>query len=390
MSLHLEPKTSLQLRDVTEGARAFLLGPAAEIWSRGGRLLNGLFPERFDLSGVEKREYFRTLVQARHVFSFACIGRLGWNGPWRELISGALETLLTSAKRPDGFFVHTMDSNGAPLDRRADLYDQAFVLLALAVGASSLERPELFDEAESLLTLIRERWSHPEGGYREGEIADPAIRRQNPHMHLFEAFLALSDASDRPVFAEAAQEIAGLARNSFVDPHSGALLEYFSDDLQPAGGIVGRIAEPGHCFEWAWLYESFAAAGSSECIEVSDRLVEFGRKFGLDHERGVAVNEVLADGQVHDGRARLWPQTERMKAAAIRSRRLGSEAEAREALLAARGLEEYFNVRTPGLWRDKLNPDGSWQEEPAPGSSLYHITCAYAELMSLQAAAAAS
>lgn len=390
MSLFLEPRTSLQLRETAHRARAFLLGPAAQMWSRGGQLRNGLFPERFELSGLENTEYFRTFVQARHVFSFACIGCLGWDGPWRELIAGAVETLLTSAKRPDGFFVHKMDSNAVPLDDRADLYDQSFVLLALAVSGSSLERPEFFDEAENLLTRIRERWSHPQGGYREGEIADAAIRRQNPHMHLLEAFLALSEASNRPVFAAAAQEIAELARNSFMDQSSGALLEYFSDNLHPAGGVAGRIAEPGHCFEWAWLFERFAAAGSPEWIEVSDRLTEFGRKFGLDHDRGVAVNAVLTDGQLHDGRARLWAQTERIKAAAIRSRRLGSEAEAQEAILAARGLEKYYDVPTPGLWRDKLNPDRSWLKELAPGTSLYHISCAYSELMSLYVAAAAS
>ena len=39
-----------------------------------------------------------------------------------------------------------------------------------------------------------------------------------------------------------------------------------------------------------------------------------------------------------------------------------------------------------GAWRDKLTPDGSWIEEPAPGSSLYHITSALAELIETAAA----
>lgn len=388
MSRLANPQTWLQLGEAANRARGFLLGPAAQFWSHGGHLRNGLFPERFDLSGVENTEYFRTFVQARHVFSFACIGKLGWTGPWRQLIGSALETLLSRAKRSDGFFVHKMDSNAEPLDMRADLYDQAFVLLALAVGGSSLNRPELFDEAEDLLSRISDRWRHPEGGYHEGEIADDRVRRQNPHMHLLEALLALSEASDRPVFATAAQKIAELARDRFIDPSSGALLEYFRDDLHPAEGIEGRIAEPGHCFEWAWLFERIAADGSAEWINVSDRLTEFGRNVGIDDSRGVAVNEVLVDGELHDGLARLWPQAERMKAAAIRFRRLGSEFEAEEVVLAARSLEKYYDVPTAGLWRDKLKPDASWMEELAPGSSLYHISCAYAELMSLLVAAA--
>lgn len=44
------------------------------------------------------------------------------------------------------------------------------------------------------------------------------------------------------------------------------------------------------------------------------------------------------------------------------------------------GLAPYLNVAVAGLWRDKLNTDGSWEQELAPGSSLYHIACAIAEL----------
>jgi mannose/cellobiose epimerase-like protein (N-acyl-D-glucosamine 2-epimerase family) len=153
--------------------------------------------------------------------------------------------------------------------------------------------------------------------------------------------------------------------------------------LSPAPGIEGRIAEPGHCFEWAWLFERLAAQGYPGAEQASDDLVGFARAHGLCTRRGVAMNEVLTDGAVHDANARLWPQTERLKAAVARLHRLGDPAEAQEAAAAAAGLRQYFDVAVPGLWRDKLRADGSWLEELAPGSSLYHISCAYLELASL-------
>jgi mannose-6-phosphate isomerase len=113
---------------------------------------------------------------------------------------------------------------------------------------------------------------------------------------------------------------------------------------------------------------------------VAERLTGFARTHGICAQRGVCINEVLTDGSVHDATARLWPQTERIKAAAIRHRRTGDEAEATETAAAIRGLAQYYAVPSPGLWRDKLKPDGSWLEELAPGSSLYHIACAYGEL----------
>jgi mannose-6-phosphate isomerase len=199
-------------------------------------------------------------------------------------------------------------------------------------------------------------------------------------MHLLEAFIALHEASGRDRFRGAAQSIAELADAKFVDSSSGALLEYFTDDLEPAAGLEGRIAEPGHCFEWAWLFERLAATGWSRGTVLSNRLTSFARRWGVDARRGVAINAVLTDGSVHDPAARLWPQTERLKAAVARLRRLGSAEEANEAAAAAAGLGQYLEVERPGLWRDKLKQDGSWIDELAPGSSLYHISCAYNEL----------
>lgn len=380
-----DPVTSVNstVEEVSEQAKSWLLTEAAPLWSSRGRTRSGLFAERMTLSGESGAEYFRTFVQARHIFSFVQIGKMGWTGPWKALVSETTERLTRGAKRADGFFVHRLDVEASPLDERADLYDQAFVLFALGTAAGALGRADWFDEAEALLDLLEANWQHPSGGFSEGEIADTRIRRQNPHMHLFEAFLALGEASGRQRFHAAARSIAVLATEKFIDPATGALLEYFTDELEPAEGIEGRIAEPGHCFEWAWLFERLAGAGWEEGARVSDRLTDFARRTGIDPKRNVAFNEVLTDGSPHDLTARLWPQTERLKAAVARFKRLGSDQEAEEAVAAARGLRQYLEVEVPGLWRDKLREDGSWIEELAPGSSLYHISGAYSELLGI-------
>jgi mannose/cellobiose epimerase-like protein (N-acyl-D-glucosamine 2-epimerase family) len=50
-----------------------------------------------------------------------------------------------------------------------------------------------------------------------------------------------------------ADEIAELALSKFIDPKSGGLREYYDGDWNAAPGVDGRIVEPGHQFEWAWL-----------------------------------------------------------------------------------------------------------------------------------------
>lgn len=361
-------------------ARTWLCEVAAPLWACRGRTASGLFAERMTHDGVPDESYFRVFVQARHIFSFATIGRLGWEGPWKDLIAETITTVVGNARRSDGFFVHRLDAAARPLDERADLYDQAFVLFALANAGAVLDDQNWFDVAEDLLDTIERRWSHPLGGFTEGEIVDPRVRRQNPHMHLLEATMALAEASGRTRFAARAEDLANLAASKFIDPATGALLEYFTDQLDPAPGVEGQIVEPGHCFEWAWLFERLGASGREDRLAVADGLIGFARAHGICDTRGVCINEVLTDGTVLDATARLWPQTERIKAAAIRHRRSGSTAEADDTAAAIRGLAQYYAVPVPGLWRDKLKSDGSFVEELAPGSSLYHISCAYGEI----------
>lgn len=369
--------------EVEREARSWLIDVAAPFWSTQGRTPSGLFAERMTLNGKPKEDYFRTFVQARHIYSMVAAGRAGWTGPWQSLIAETMRVLVARAKRADGFFVHRLDREGAVLDSRADLYDQAFVLFALGTAGGVLDDKTLFDEAEALLDTIEANWSHPLGGFREGEIVDLSIRRQNPHMHLLEAFSALYEASGRQRFGNAAHTIAKLCRTRFIDTESGALLEYFRDDWTPATGDRGRIAEPGHCFEWAWLFEHLASAGMPGAIATSDALTGFGRRRGIDEGRGVAINEVLTDGTIVSGKARLWPQTERLKVAVARYRRTRDDEELCEVVNSWLGLRTYFLSEAPNLWRDKMNEDGSFIDEIVPGSSLYHISCAIIEAGSL-------
>ena len=43
-------------------------------------------------------------------------------------------------------------------------------------------------------------------------------------------------------------------------------------------------------------------------------------------------------------------------------------------------LQRYLATDVPGLWFDRLKPDGRFVRQSAPASSFYHIVCAIAEL----------
>jgi mannose-6-phosphate isomerase len=308
------------------------------------------------------------------------MGRLGFDGPWRDWISETIGHLIAHGRRLDGFYIHKFRADGGIADERADFYDQAFMLFCLGHAGRLLQREDLYDAAEHLGDALLTHWRHPSGGYSEGEIAKQPPRRQNPHMHLFEASIALHQTSGRDRWDILSHEIFELCINHFIDVNTGALLEYFDDHLSPLTSDQGQRIEPGHCFEWAWLFERYA--GHTETGQsISDGLITFARRFGIDRQRGIAINEVMPDGTIHDPCGRLWPQTERLKAALARLRRIGTDEEASEVHDAYLGLKKYFATGPIATWRDKLNADGRFRDELAPGSSLYHIVCSLAELV---------
>ena len=99
------------------------------------------------------------------------------------------------------------------------------------------------------------------------------------------------------------------------------------------------------------------------------KLIAFADANGLDRKRRVALNGIKLDGSVADPIARLWPQTERIRAYLI-DRHEGDETRLREAI---ESLSRYLDAPLPGLWYENLAADGRFVVEAAPATSLYHI-----------------
>lgn len=320
----------------------------------------------------------RVRVQARQTFVYVAAGRLGWTGPWREAASAGADVLIKHALREDGGTTHLLGLDGRPHDSRRDLYDAAFVIFALAHAGGALARQDLIERAQTLGDWIFANWAHPLGGLTEGEAAPTPPRRQNPHMHMLEALLALYEATGEARHLHRARDIVTLLRTRFVDPRFGAVLEYFNDDWSPRAGEEGRITEPGHQFEWAWLLDRYRRHTGEDVEDVAQRLHAHGETHGVN-SAGYAMDETSAEGAVRTASARLWPHTERIKANIVRFERDANPAYAAAAIQANEALKSYLNPR--GFWRDRRSAGGAFVDEPAPASSFYHVMMAYAELI---------
>jgi mannose-6-phosphate isomerase len=189
---------------------------------------------------------------------------------------------------------------------------------------------------------------------------------------------------DQQAWQDLAGDIVGLCRKHFIDPELGAVREFFADDGSPAAGPPGSLLEPGHQFEWCWLLTQAARLpGCDNARETALRLYHVGAEHGVDVSRGVAVDELSDDLSVRSARARLWPQTERLKATLGLAQLAVGDTRAsflRDAQAAVEGLHHYLDMEVKGLWRDKMRPDGTFVIEPSPATSLYHIAGAILEL----------
>jgi mannose/cellobiose epimerase-like protein (N-acyl-D-glucosamine 2-epimerase family) len=359
-------------------------------WEIGGDREKGGFYEKLNLDGKPDDIDRRTRVAARQVFSYALAQRMGYQGETNAAIDQGLKWLSGPARNPEtGMLFATLKPDGSVVRGEFDFYDHAFAMLAYA--SAYCVRPN--DKSlEAAGVAIRDKivadFSHPVRGFEEANPRTLPLKA-NPHMHMFEACLAWIEAGGDDKWREIAAEIADLCVDKFLHPETGALREFFDGDWNVMPGEAGRIVEPGHQFEWAWLFLRWAEmTGNAAYAKTAQRLIDIAEVAGTDPKRNVTMFELWDDFTVKDAKARLWSQTERMKAytALSQSAKTPAETEAAvaKAILASEGLELYLSTEIKGLYRDRMKPDGSFEIEPAPASSLYHIICAIDEVGSIK------
>ena len=351
---------------------------ALPLWATLGVGADGDFAEALDDDGAQVGDFRRARVQARQAYVYSLGSIWGWGEGYAALVERGLARFEATNRRADGLYRTRISRNGAVLDDTASLYDQAFVLLAAATAVEAGVDVERSRQTAAAVQAALATLALPQGGWREP--AGPEFQA-NAHMHLLEAALAWEALEPDGPWAQMADVIVGLARARFIDDRDGFLREFFGPDWRPAEGEAGRLVEPGHQFEWAWLLTRWGRLRADMwALEAARRLFAVGER-GLDAARGVAIDELDETLQPSSARARLWPQTEWLKAALILAEEAEGEARGRlidSAGAAFRGLWLYLGPT--GLWQDKLGPNGVFETEPAPASSLYHIVAAYRQL----------
>lgn len=389
------PDALADLAALSERLTVWLFDAALPLWWRHGiDRVNGGFHEVIGLDGAAVAMERRVRVTARQVFAFALAGKLGWNGDWRGAVDDGLAYFFRACVLPNGAVRKVTRADGSPKDDTFCLYDQAFALFALAAAASVVgNRADVEAAAVKLRTLLLNDYRNPIAGFEEANPRSLPLKA-NPHMHTFEACLAWEEVGGDATWSRLADELADLCLSRLIDRRTGWLKEYFDGEWRLMAGDLGRICEPGHQFEWSWLLTRWGISRQRpDAIAAARSLTAQAEAHGINRPGEVAIMELYDDGRIKDGTARLWSQTERLKGNLALADAAADAGERNRHLAAAatagRTLMRFLDVETPGLWRDRMHPDGHFDVEPAPASSFYHIICAIDQLRTFVAGGAA-
>lgn len=353
----------------------WLQGAALPLWATSGfNERYGRFEERLDLWGRPLVDIpLRLMVQARQIHVYALAAERGWYAGALERVERAFEAAQRDYYRRDGGdgWIFSVAQDGSVVDATRDLYGHAFVLLAIASYTRVTGERSALLLADETLAFLDRNMKALAGGYGETWPPRCGPRRQNPHMHLFEALLALWEASADDRYRDRADELLNLFETRFFQSSSGVVLEYFDDALHPAAGGAGNIVEPGHLYEWCWLLRAHQRAtrrmGSASIV---DALYEYADRHGQDDD-GLIVDELSVDGSIATPSRRLWPMTEAIRCNVSEAAAGRPEAAGKAATLAARMSERFLTSQ--GGWKDRLDRAGTPVDRWMPASSLYHV-----------------
>jgi mannose/cellobiose epimerase-like protein (N-acyl-D-glucosamine 2-epimerase family) len=334
------------------------------------------FHERLRFSGEAVPDVpLRLMVQARQIVVYSRAYLVQWSPRGKQLALGAFENARRWYRSPDETpgWIFSVQPDGQPADRTRDLYTHAFLLYMLAWLYRLDRDASMLVLADDTLSDIDHIFSCGDAAGLLSKVPGPKdLREQNPHMHLFEALLALADASGQERYLARANSLVQLFDRALVDPVTGTVRETFGADWKADRASGENPVEPGHQMEWAWLLREWERLTDEPVGDRVGRLVAHATSYGIDREKGLVRSVVREDGGVVNAASRVWPQTETIRA-------LCREDEGGKAWpsLVSEIIEGLFRTHLPrdlnGGWIDQVDQTGAATLDYMPASTLYHL-----------------
>ncbi|OHV10595.1 AGE family epimerase/isomerase [Kushneria phosphatilytica] len=338
----------------------------------------------------------QTLIAARmtHTFALAALQGIPGAGALVDHGISALTSLFHDDRHGGWFAEMPDDEDASGIDTTKQAYLHAFVALA-AASATAAGRPGarvLLDRAVEVIE--RHFWSDEEGRMRESFSRDwqqgEAYRGANSNMHSVEAFLALADVLEAPVWRQRALSIAGYLIHEHAVQAGYLVVEHFDEQWQewrdynrdqPGDQFRPYGLTPGHALEWSRLLVNLEAGLLRHGEQAPDWLL---------HDAIGLFDAAVTTGWAADGAPGFVYTVDWQQQPVVRARMhwvIGEGVAAAAALLARTGqvrfehcyrqwwdyIDLYLIDRERGSWHHELDehnqPSASvWSGKP----DIYH------------------
>ena len=349
------------------------LKTSLEFWANNGRDDNHGWYEHLtrdkqaDIGAIRRHR-----VQARQIYSYAIAQELNLFEGAQDLIQDTFDFMILQGWNGK-HFIHRMDGDYLITDDRHDLYDHAFYLLAAGSAYSATGDKTYYLWIDKIISAIDDL-THKMGGWAEDNKATRP-RRQNPHMHLFEAHLYLYETTGEKRFLKRANISLNLFNRHFYSAKDTAILEFFDEDWRANSDIT----EPGHAAEWIWLLGWYNRLTGTDHSDIRRNLYH---SLALQGGPYLIDETSLPDHNSSRISRRLWVQTEWIKAHLTLIEDGYTPASQMLPKLLDHFNSEYLD--TDGTWRDQFDrqsPKGARDiANTIPVSTHYHIVGMVKEL----------
>ena len=301
-------------------------------WLAAAPAPNGFFRTTLDRQWRPAATQTATLVsQSRMLYVLSVGYEVTGRDEYLQAVRKGAEFLLAHfSDRGHGGFFWSVAPEGRVLEKHKSSYGHAFAIFGLAHAYRVTGERRFAEAALRCWDDVKAHLRYPSGGIKPQTTRDFSQVRgtntQNPMMHLFEALLALHDATgSRQVFDDAG-ELAGFIYERLYDREGGFLPERYTEQWERLPIERGGFVDLGHQFEWAYLLSRAVEKGfPRRYLDIGRRLLDFGMRVAYDRSEGGIFSRGDYAGRRLGGAGKgWWQQCELLRAlmhyAALRGR----------------------------------------------------------------------
>ena len=283
-------------------------------------------------------------------------------------------------KKYGGLF-WSLNHLGEPLDKKKQVYAQAFGIYALSEYYKCKPIQEVLTQAVSLFEMLLD-YAHdkkysgffeaftldwkPLPDQRLSEKDENAPKSMNTHLHLLEAFTNLYRVWPDKKLALHIENLLDDFQNHISNRENNTMHLFFENDWM----VIGDVVSFGHDIEASWLLHEAAEVLDNESwikktSQVSINMVEAASK-GLDEDGGLWY-EASSDMKRWIYEKHWWPQAEAMVGFFNAYHLSGDEKYLEQSLNCWRFVKKFIKDNKNGEWFWGVQKDYSIMQKDKAG-----------------------